>query len=92
MPSRKPYPSELSDGWALVAPWPILLAEDAGPREHPLPEYRTGCATWSAGAVWRAMPNDPKPSMRIDPTNVMSAPLTGTRSSNAGHARAASSC
>ena len=37
--ARKPYPSDVSDEeWALVAPYLVLLREDAGQRAHPLRE------------------------------------------------------
>src|SRR5919199_6828206 len=62
-PSRKPYPSDVSDDeWALVAPYLTLLPEDAGQRRYPLREVFNGLR-WivRAGAPWRWMPNDLPP-------------------------------
>jgi len=63
MPSRKPYPSDVSDEeWALVAPYLTLLPEDAGQREHPLREVFNGLRYLVRyGVAWRAMPNDLPP-------------------------------
>jgi transposase len=63
MPSRKPYPSDVSDEeWALVAPYLTLLPEEAGQREHPLREVFNGLRYLVRyGVAWRAMPNDLPP-------------------------------
>lgn len=63
MPSRKPYPFDVSDEeWALVAPYLTLLPEDAGQREHPLREVFNGLRYLVRyGVAWRAMPNDLPP-------------------------------
>jgi len=62
-PTRKPYPSDVSDDeWAFVAPYLTLMKEDAPQREHPLREVFDG-ARWivRAGASWRMMPHDLPP-------------------------------
>lgn len=63
MPSRKPYPSDVSDEeWALVAPYLTLLPEDAGQRGHRLREVFNGLRYLVRyGVAWRAMPNDLPP-------------------------------
>lgn len=63
MPTRKPYPSDVSDEeWALVAPYLTLLPEDARQREHPLREVFNGLRyVVRYGVAWRAMPNDLPP-------------------------------
>ncbi|UFN51625.1 IS5 family transposase (plasmid) [Roseomonas sp. OT10] len=63
MPSRKPYPSDVSDEeWALVAPYLTLLPEEAGQREHPLREVFNGLRYLVRyGVAWRGMPNDLPP-------------------------------
>jgi transposase len=63
MPSRKPYPSDVSDEeWALVAPYLTLLPEDARQREHPLREAFNGLRyVVRYGVAWRAMPHDLPP-------------------------------
>src|SRR5258708_558995 len=61
--SRNPYPTDVSDEeWAFVAPYLILLPEDAGQRTHSLGEVFNGLR-WivRAGAPWRMMPNDLPP-------------------------------
>ena len=53
MPSRGPYPSDVSDeDGAFVAPYVTLLPLDAGQRRHAL--------RWlvCTGAQWRLLPND----------------------------------
>lgn len=41
--TRKAYPSDVSDDeWALVAPYLVLLPEDAGQRAHALREVFNG--------------------------------------------------
>ncbi len=60
MPSRKPYPSDVSDEeWAFVVPYLTLLPLDAGQREHDLREG-FNALRWIArtGAQWRLIPND----------------------------------
>lgn len=60
---RKPYPSDVPDDeWALVAPYLVLLREDAGQRVHPLRELFNGLRyVVRYGIAWRAMPNDLPP-------------------------------
>ena len=56
-PSRNPYPTDVSDEeWAFVAPYLMLLPEDAGQRTHGLREVFHGLR-WivRAGAPWRMM-------------------------------------
>lgn len=60
---RKAYPSDVSDEeWAFVAPYLMLMREDAPQREHELREVFNGLR-WliRAGAPWRLMPNDLPP-------------------------------
>jgi len=62
-PSRTPYPTDVSEEeWAFVAPYLILLPEDAGQRSYSLREVFNGLR-WivRAGAPWRMMPNDLPP-------------------------------
>jgi transposase len=62
-PSRNPYPSDVSDDeWAFVAPYLMLLPEDAKQRNYSLREVFNGLR-WivRAGAPWRMMPNDLPP-------------------------------
>jgi transposase len=61
--ARKCYPSDVSDEeWALVAPYLVLLAEEAGQRSHPLREVFNGLRyILKTGAPWRWMPNDLPP-------------------------------
>src|SRR3989338_7967599 len=57
------YPSDISDDeWAFVAPYLILMTEDAPQRVHPLRTLFNGLR-WlvRAGAPWRLMPNDLPP-------------------------------
>jgi transposase len=59
-PSRNLHPTDVSDEeWAFVAPYLIVLPEDAGQRAHSLREVFNGLR-WivRAGAPWRVMPND----------------------------------
>jgi transposase len=60
---RKPYPCDVSDEeWAFVAPYLMLMREDAPQREYPLREifnalrYLARC-----GGPWRMLPNDLPP-------------------------------
>ncbi len=60
---RKPYPSDVSDDeWSFVAPYLILMTEDAPQREHDLREVFNGLR-WivRTGAQWRMMPHDLPP-------------------------------
>jgi transposase len=62
-PTRKPYPSDVSDEeWAFVAPYLTLMTEAAPQREHPLREVFNG-VRWLArtGAQWRLLPHDLPP-------------------------------
>ena len=64
MPSaRKPYPSDVSDEeWALIAPYLVLLREDASQRLYSLRELFNGLRyVVRHGIPWRAMPNDLPP-------------------------------
>lgn len=59
MASRKPYPSDVNDEeWAFVAPYLVLMKEDAPQREYPLREM-FNALRWMvrAGTSWRMMPN-----------------------------------
>ena len=63
MTTRNPYPSDVSDDeWAFVAPYLLLLPEDAGQRQYPLREVYNGLR-WivRTGATWRMMPHDLPP-------------------------------
>jgi transposase len=62
-PSRKPYPSDVSDeAWAFVAPYLTLMKADAPQREHPLREVFNGLRWLArAGATWRMLPHDLPP-------------------------------
>lgn len=62
-PTRKPYPSDVSDAeWAFVAPYLALMKADAPQREHDLREVFNGLR-WivRTGSPWRYMPNDLPP-------------------------------
>src|SRR6266699_1614626 len=62
-PSRTPYPTDVSDEeWTFVAPYLLLLPEDAGQRTYSLHEVFNGLR-WiaRAGAPWCMMPNDLPP-------------------------------
>ena len=61
--SRKAYPSDVTDEeWAYVAPYLILMKEDAPQREHDLREVFNGLR-WivRTGSQWRLMPHDLPP-------------------------------
>jgi transposase len=68
MPTRKPYPSDISDEeWSfvapyLVAPYLVLVREDAPQRTHELREVLNGLR-WvvRTGSPWRYMPHDLPP-------------------------------
>lgn len=58
--TRKPYPSDITDDeWAFVAPYLVLMKEDAPQRDHELRAVFNGLR-WiiRTGAQWRMMPND----------------------------------
>ncbi|HZG53211.1 MAG TPA: IS5 family transposase [Pyrinomonadaceae bacterium] len=60
---RQDYPSDVTDEeWALVAPYLILMTEDAPQRSHSLRQVFNGLR-WivRAGAPWRMMPHDLPP-------------------------------
>jgi len=59
-PTRKPYPSDVSDEeWQFVAPYLALVREDAPQRRHDLREVFNGLR-WlvRTGAEWRMLPHD----------------------------------
>ena len=61
--TRKPYPSDVTDDeWAFVAPYLILMKEDAPQRAHELRAVFNGLR-WiiRTGAQWRMLPNDLPP-------------------------------
>lgn len=61
--TRKPYPSDVTDEeWAFVAPYLVLMKEDAPQREHDLREVFNGLR-WivRTGSQWRLMPHDLPP-------------------------------
>ena len=60
---RSPYPSDVSDEeWAFVAPYLLLLPEDASQRRYPLREVFNGLRyIVKTGAHWRMMPHDLPP-------------------------------
>lgn len=65
--SRKPYPSDVTDDeWAFIAPYLILMREDAPQRDYSLREVFNG-VRWivRTGAQWRMMPNDLPPWYRV---------------------------
>ena len=60
MPTRKPYPTDISDEeWAFVAPYLTLVRPDAPQRVHDLREV-FDALRWivRAGAPWRMLPHD----------------------------------
>ncbi len=60
MPSRQPYPSDVSDEeWAFVVPYLTLLPLEAGQRAHDLREV-FNALRWivRTGAQWRLIPHD----------------------------------
>lgn len=59
-PSRKPYPSDVSDeAWAFVAPYLSLLSLDAPQRRHDPREVFNGLRdVVKSGAPWRGLPHD----------------------------------
>src|ERR1051326_7752794 len=59
-PTRKPYPTDVSDDeWAFVAPYLTLMTSEAPQRQHDLREV-FNALRWivRAGAPWRMLPND----------------------------------
>ncbi len=58
--TRKPYPSDVSDEeWAFVAPYLVLLSEDASQRRYPLREVFNGLRyVVKTGTQWRMLPHD----------------------------------
>jgi transposase len=60
MPTRKPYPSDVSDdGWAFVAPYLALVREDSPQRVHDLREvFNAVRYIVKTGGQWRFLPND----------------------------------
>jgi transposase len=62
-PTRKPYPTDVSDEeWALVAPYLALMRDDAPQRRHDLREV-FNALRWivRAGAPWRLLPTNVPP-------------------------------
>src|SRR5947199_4784014 len=60
---RKPYPRDVSDHeWRFIAPYLILMKEDAPQREHDMREVFNGLR-WivRTAAQWRMMPHDLPP-------------------------------
>jgi transposase len=62
-PSRKPYPSDVTDEeWAFVAPYLTLMDEAAPQRRHDLREVFNGLRFIVRGGLqWRMMPHDLPP-------------------------------
>lgn len=60
MPTRKPYPSDVSDDeWAFIAPYLALVREDSPQRVHDLREVFYALRyTVKTGGQWRFLPND----------------------------------
>jgi transposase len=59
VPTRKPYPSHVTDEeWSLVVPYLTLITEDAPQPEYSLRELSNALRY---GIAWRAMPNDLPP-------------------------------
>ena len=63
MPTRKPYPSDVTEEeWAFCAPYLTLMKEDAPQRDHSLRDVFNGLRYWvRAGCPWRLLPNDLPP-------------------------------
>lgn len=61
--ARKPYPSDVSDDeWAFVAPYLVLMTEEAPQRRYPLREVFNGLRyIVKTGGQWRSMPHDLPP-------------------------------
>ena len=62
-PTRKSYPSDVSDEeWSFCAPYLTLMKEAAPQRDYPLREVFNGLRWFvRAGCPWRMMPNDLPP-------------------------------
>ncbi len=62
-PTRKSYPSDVSDEeWSFCAPYLTLMKEEAPQRDYPLREVFNGLRWFvRAGCPWRMMPNDLPP-------------------------------
>jgi transposase len=63
MTTRTPYPSDVNDDeWAFVAPYLVLLPEDAAQRHYDLRDVYNGLR-WMVrtGSTWRMMPHDLPP-------------------------------
>jgi transposase len=63
LPSRKPYPTDVSDDeWAVVSPYLTLMDEEAPQRRYPLREV-FNALLWivRAGAPWRLVPTNLPP-------------------------------
>lgn len=62
-PTRKSYPSDVSDEeWSFCAPYLTLMTEEAPQRDHPLREVFNGLRWFvRAGCPWRMVPNDLPP-------------------------------
>ncbi len=60
LPTRKPYPSDVSDDeWAFIAPYLTLMAPDALQRRHDLREIFNALRYLArSGVPWRMVPND----------------------------------
>jgi len=63
LPTRKPYPSDVNDEeWAFVAPYLVLLSQDASQRKYPLREVFNGLRYLvKTGTHWRMLPHDLPP-------------------------------
>jgi transposase len=65
--ARKAYPRDVSDEWALVAPYLTLMTAEAPQREQSLREVCNGrCWIVRAGAAGRLMPHDLPPWPTVD--------------------------
>jgi transposase len=62
-PTRKPYPTDVSDEeWAFVAPYLSLMSEEAPQRRHDLRDVFNGLRFIVRGGLqWRLMPHDLPP-------------------------------
>jgi transposase len=62
-PTRKPYPSDVSDDeWAFVEPFLTLIRPDAAQREYDLREVYNGVRyVMRTGCAWRYLPHDLPP-------------------------------
>ena len=65
--NRKADPTDVSDEeWAFVAPYLVLMTEDAPQREHSLREVFNGLR-WivRSGSTWRLMPHELPPWVAV---------------------------